>query len=141
MSNSTESNGLIGERPAPLEVDMAMWGDRMVETAPTPGQGATDATAGVQKPIAVALNAQDVGRMYAANYSPYMFMQEVLEKLKAAGAPIEGTIRLRVAHGAVARVKPNLDNGAVFQYLWLDESYVAGMQEFAKQQKAMGFFS
>jgi hypothetical protein len=131
-------NDLIGERPV-LEVDMELYGDRMVVDDPTTTQGPADAAAGGLKPIAVALDAQDIGRMAAENYSPYMFNQFLLEKLKAAGAPIEGTLRLRVAHGAVARVKPDLNRGAVFQYIWLDEAYVEGMHDFARKQKAMGF--
>jgi hypothetical protein len=139
MSNSTESNGFIGERPP--DIDYALWGDRMVETAPTPGQGAADATAGPLKPVAVALDAQDIGRMAAEGYSPYMFMQFVLEKLKFAGAPVEGTLRLKLAHGAVARVKPDLGRGAVFQYIWLPEEHVRGIHDFAAKQKAQGFFA
>jgi hypothetical protein len=131
-------NDLIGERPV-LEVDMELYGDRMVVDGPTTTQAPADAAAGALKPIAVALDAQDIGRMAAENYSPYMFNQEILARLKHAGAPVEGSIRLKLAHGAVARVKPDLNRGAVFQYIWLDEAYVEGMHAFARKQKAMGF--
>ena len=137
MSNSTASNGLIGERPP--DIDMALWGDRMVVDDPTPGAAPADAAVGPLKPVAVALDAQDIGRMTAENYSPYMFNQEILARLKHAGAPVEGSIRLKLAHGAVARVKPDLNRGAVFQYIWLDEAYVEGMHDFARKQKAQGF--
>lgn len=137
MSNSTESNGLIGERPP--DIDYALWGDRMVETAPTPGQSATDAAVRPLKPVAVALDAQDIGRMAAENYSPYMFNQEILSRLKHAGAPVEGVLRLKLSYGAVARVKPALNRGAVFQYVWLPPEYAQDINDFAAKQKAQGF--
>jgi hypothetical protein len=135
MSNSTDKP-FIGERPP--AIDYALWGDRMVGDAPAL-VGEDDERG--PKPVAVQLDAQDIGRMAAEGYSPYSFNQFILEKLKFAGAPIEGVLRLRCTQGAVARLKPDLAQGPVFKYVWLPPAYVAGLAEFQKQRAAQGFLA
>jgi hypothetical protein len=76
----------------------------------------------------IVITAEEIGQMTAKRYSPYDYQQYVLSKLRAFGAPIEGTIHLKPAHGAVARVKPNAANPQdFFQWMWLDEHYVAAI--------------
>ena len=41
---------------------------------------------------------------------------------------MEGTIRLRLSHGAVAKVKDSvLQEQDYFEYIWLSEEYVAAI--------------
>lgn len=84
------------------------------------------------KPIAIRVSAQDIGRMYAEKYSPYMFNQALLERFKAVGVPVEGALHLRLVDGAIAREKPNGPQD-YFQYVWLPSLYVAGMQKYARE--------
>ena len=114
--------------PAP-EVDMQKWGSRLAADLPNIAP-VKPAEPTALKPVAVTLSARDVERLYVeqrGQCDPRAFMQFLLERLKAAGAPVEGTIRLRLAHGAVARVKPDPQRpSGGFQYLWLPaESAVA----------------
>ncbi len=106
----------------PSEVDMSRWADRAagLEEVDLALDGATS-----MKPIAIVVSAQDIGRMYHEKYSPKAFMQELLSRFKFAGAPVEGVINMKLAHGAVARVKSNpLEPQDFFQYIWLPEPYV-----------------
>ena len=79
-------------------------------------------------PVVVTLDAQDIGRMYAAGQGPYAFMQELLARMKQHGAPVEGTLRLRLAHGAVVKVKPDPgQQDAFFRYMWLPDEHVQAL--------------
>ena len=76
-------------------------------------------------PIVVSLDAQEIGRLYAYSPSPYHFMQELLRKFKAAGAPVEGVLKLRLAHGAVVKVKQQPGQMKMsFDYMWLPAQHV-----------------
>ena len=79
---------------------------------------------GSDHPIAVTLDAQDIGRMHAARYTPDQFMAELMEKFRAAGAPVEGVIQPKFAHGKLARVKDHPQGPGCFGYVWLPENYV-----------------
>lgn len=80
------------------------------------------------RPIAVSISTHDVQALYACNTSPDSYNQLILAKLKDSGAPVEGTLRLRLAHGAVCRVKDNpLEPANEFVYMWLPEAYVAAI--------------
>jgi hypothetical protein len=78
------------------------------------------------KPIAIAIDAQDIGRWFASKLSPAQFNQELLARFKAAGAPVEfGPQGLRLAFGRVAKVRANparMDQ--YFRYVWLPADYV-----------------
>lgn len=81
-----------------------------------------------EKPIAVTISSDDIQRLYAAQTSPFMFMQCILAKLKDAGAPIEGALTLKLAHGQVYKMKTNpMVEQDGFQYMWLPEQYVHSM--------------
>ena len=112
--------------PTP-EIDMALWGDRMQATAPDAPLGtlrpALDSD--VPLPICIQITAEEIGQMTAKQFGPYEYNQYVLGKLKAFGAPVEGVLHLKLAHGAVARVKPSAANPQdFFQWMWLAEPYV-----------------
>ena len=120
--------------PSTPKIDMSKWGDRLAADLPdTTPLRPVEAT--THKPVAVAISAQEVGRLYAAqngDCDPRVFMQLVLERLKAAGAPVEGTLHLRLAHGAVARVKPDTKAPQMeFKYVWLPPEHAAALVEYA----------
>jgi hypothetical protein len=77
-------------------------------------------------PIAVLVTADEIAALYISNTSPDGFMQYLLGRLKSSGAAVEGAMRLRLAHGAVYKVKGE-PGQMYFQYLWLPEAYVAGI--------------
>ena len=80
------------------------------------------------KPIGARISTADVRALFACNTSPDAYMQCILGALKDAGAPVEGTIRLRLSHGAVAKVKDSvLQEQDYFEYIWLSEEYVAAI--------------
>lgn len=110
-------------------IDMKKWGDRQAApdtlsrlTPPTDYRGL--------KPIVVRISAEDIGRQYAANANrfgkcnPNVFRQFLLERLKEAGAPVEGTLVLKLAHGAVAKIKDDAPQPYI-RYMWLPAEYAA----------------
>lgn len=112
------------------DIDMSKWGSRLAADLPNIAPvRPVESTA--LKPVAVSISNFDIQRLYVAQKGrcdPRLFMQFVLERLKAAGAPVEGTIHLRLAHGAVARVKPDPQEPQVeFKYLWLPAPYAVAI--------------
>jgi hypothetical protein len=86
------------------------------------------------KPISVEISTQDVQMLFACHTNPEQYMQLILAKLKDAGAPVEGTLRLRLAHGAVCKLKDNpMQEQAAFVYMWLPEQYVHAIAQGAAQ--------
>ena len=80
------------------------------------------------KPIAVAISTHDIQVLYATRVSPDDYAQLILAKLKDAGAPVEGSLRLKLAHGQVYKLKTNpLKEQDYFEYLWLPMPYVAAL--------------
>lgn len=66
--------------------------------------------------------------LYACNTKPHAFNQLLLAKLKDAGAPVEGTLTLRLAHGKLAKLKDSvLEEQVDFTYIWLPDAYVAAI--------------
>ena len=87
-----------------------------------------DVRRSADKPIAVWLSAQELGAHVARYGTPFEFNQMLLAKLKAAGAPVEGQLALRLAHGAVAKVKPDAAKKEFgWKYIRLPEEYVAAI--------------
>lgn len=77
------------------------------------------------KPIFVNISTDDVQALFACGTHPDQYNQLILAKLKDAGAPIEGTLRLRPAHGAIVKLKDNPTiEQTCFTYGWLPEAYV-----------------
>ena len=77
-------------------------------------------------PVAVTMDAQEIGVFYASNLSPVEFNQMLMAKFKDAGAPVEGTLHLRFAHGQMYKLKSQ-PGEMEFTYLWLGEAYVDGL--------------
>lgn len=77
------------------------------------------------KPISVSISTEDVRMLFACNTSPTAYNQLILAKLKDAGAPVEGTLNLRLAHGKLFKLKDSpLQEQPDFQYIWLPEAYI-----------------
>ena len=86
------------------------------------------------KPIAVAISDHDIQALYAMGTSPTAFSQLILAKLKDAGAPVEGILKLKLAHGNVYKLKDNpMEPQTEFTYVWLPEAY-----DFAVGQQSSG---
>ena len=81
------------------------------------------------KPIAVTISTDDVQALFAVGTNPYNFNQLILAKLKDAGAPVEGTLHLRMAHGSVFKLKDSVfEELPEFTYLWLPENYIYALK-------------
>lgn len=77
------------------------------------------------KPISVEISTQDVRVLFACHTKPDAYMQLILAKLKDAGAPVEGTLHLKLAHGRLCKLKDNpLQEQSGFVYMWLPDAYV-----------------
>lgn len=57
------------------------------------------------KPIAIEISTQDIRMLFACHTSPTAYQQLLLAKLKDAGAPVEGTLNLRLAHGKLYKMR------------------------------------
>jgi hypothetical protein len=109
-------------------IDMALWGDRaaspaerrMYDSAITYDEGL--------KPVAIAVSANDIGKLYHDGASPFVFTQFLLERFKAAGVRVEGSVKMKLASGEVYKVK---DQGPSewFRYVWLPPAYVQGLKD------------
>jgi hypothetical protein len=95
-------------------------------------------TVKVQKPVCVALHAQEIGRLYADRVTPFEYMQGLLYRLREAGAPVEGTNILRLAHGKVFKLRQSNLGRAWVSYLWLPEEKVAELEQWRKENGLKG---
>ena len=76
--------------------------------------------------ICIKIHWREIVRLNNDKTSPTAFNQYLLTQFRAAGAPVEGLINLRLAHGAIARVKPRLDDeDGVFRYVWMTDEQAA----------------
>ena len=81
-------------------------------------------------PVVITLDAQEIGALYAARATPYAFNQHLLEKFKAAGAPVEGVLELKMSHGQVFKMKDDLYNRpGAFTYMWVNDQYAKALSE------------
>ena len=92
--------------------------------------------ADLDKPIVVVLTGLDLMRIKGG---PNEFNQELLARLKAAGGPVEGLAWLKLKYGALARVKPNLQDQHIgrFRYMWLPPATVAVVAEGIRQEQQL----
>jgi hypothetical protein len=86
------------------------------------------------KPIAIWLDAQELGVLAAKRATPTEFNQELLRRFRHAGAPVEGLAHLKLAHGAIAKVKPDPNNQEMgFRYIWMPTEYVEAIASAGKR--------
>jgi hypothetical protein len=86
-----------------------------------------------EKPVVIALSAQEIGALHAARTNPDDFRQYLLQKFKAAGVRVEGTLYLRLAYGEIARFRKEAQPG-VFHYVFLPESHAYALREKIKSE-------
>jgi hypothetical protein len=92
--------------------------------AQSPAEAQMLAEMGRWKPVAITLDAQEFGALYATKTSPNGFIQYLLAKLKTTGAvPVEGVLALRLAHGKLFKLKDSPLGKGYFSYIWLPENY------------------
>jgi hypothetical protein len=81
----------------------------------------------------VTLDAQELGTMYAAKLSLRQFMQELLERFRAKGAPVEwGGLGLRLAHGQLLHMKTHPQGPMYHGYLWMPDEMWASLEQYKK---------
>ena len=86
------------------------------------------------KPIAIFLDAQELGALVAKRTTPTEFNQELLRRFRHAGAPVEGLAHLRLSHGAVAKLKPDPNNQVMgFHYIWMPVEYVSAIATIGRR--------
>lgn len=98
----------------------------------TPEESARAAAECGEHPIMIVITAQEIGRMWAAKSSPTVYNQMLMEKFRAAGAPVEGVLNLTFAHGRLARVRPSREHAGEFGYVWLPDLWAAKMVEYQR---------
>jgi hypothetical protein len=82
------------------------------------------------KPVGIFVSTMEIQVLYASGTNPFAYNQFLLEKLRDAGAPVEGAIHLRLAHGQLFKLKTNPVNPEDgFRYLWLPENYSYALQQ------------
>ena len=74
------------------------------------------------KVIAIRVAGFEIAALYNDRTGPYQFSQLLLERFKAAGAPVEGIVRLRLARGKVFKIKSR-PGDASFRYVWLPNEH------------------
>jgi hypothetical protein len=85
------------------------------------------------RPIMITITNQEIGAMTAGGASPTLYMQFVMEKLKAAGAPVEGILELKLAHGRLARTRPDPARPeAGFGWVWLPDEWAAALMKYQR---------
>jgi hypothetical protein len=108
-------------------IDMQKWGDRAAMPDEVQAYARGPIPHSLHKPIAIRVEEFEIRMLYAAQQGecdPDAYNQFLLERFKHAGAPVEGIIKLRLAHGAVCKVKTNhLEPQTFFQYLWIPAEY------------------
>ncbi len=82
--------------------------------------------------LEIKVDAQEIGRLYADKTTPDGYQQFLLGKLREAGGPVEGTLKLTLAHGKFLRFKRN-DPGE-FRYMWLAEAEWSQLQSMGGLQ-------
>ena len=87
-----------------------------------------------EKPICVALHAQEIGKLHTTKTTPFEYMQGLLYRLRLAGAPVEGISTLRLAHGKVFKMRQSNLGPAWVSYIWLPETKVAELEKWRKEQ-------
>jgi Zn-finger nucleic acid-binding protein len=86
------------------------------------------------KPIAIWLDAQELGVLVAKRTTPTEFNQELLRRFRHAGAPVEGMAHLKLAHGAIAKLKPDPNNQEMgFRYIWMPAPYVEAIASVGRR--------
>jgi hypothetical protein len=68
--------------------------------------------------IAIRVAGFEIAALYNDRTKPYAFAQLLLERFKAAGAPVEGVIKFKLLYGKIFKLKSR-PGDASFRYCWL----------------------
>ena len=74
------------------------------------------------KVIAIRVAGFEIAALYNDRTKPYAFAQLVLERFKAAGAPVEGVIKFKLLYGKIFKLKSRPGDCA-FKYVWMSEEH------------------
>ena len=74
------------------------------------------------KVIAIKVAGFEIAALYNDRTGPYAFAQLLLERFKAAGAPVEGVIKFKLLHGKIFKLRSKPGDNS-FKYVWLPPEY------------------
>ena len=74
------------------------------------------------KVIAIRVAGFEIAALYNDRTGPYAFAQLLLERFKAAGAPVEGVIKFKLLHGKIFKLRSKPGDNS-FKYVWLPPEY------------------
>lgn len=81
------------------------------------------------EPIVASIDCQTMAAWYVMDgANPYKFNQKILAALRDRGAPIEGALHLKPAHGRIARIKNSPKGPGWFDYVWLPDQFVKALE-------------
>jgi hypothetical protein len=80
-------------------------------------------------PVTVTITAQEFGVIYNQRLTPFEYTQYILGRLKVAGAPVEGTLTLRLKYGNLCRVKESIQGPGQFDFMWLPPAWAQAINE------------
>ena len=72
--------------------------------------------------IAIKVAGFEIAALYNDRTGPYAFAQLLLERFKAAGAPVEGVIKFKLLHGKIFKLRSKPGDNS-FKYVWLPPEY------------------
>jgi hypothetical protein len=76
----------------------------------------------VDKVIAIRVAGFEIAALYNDRTKPYAFAQLLLERFKAAGAPVEGVIKFKLLYGKIFKLKSR-PGDCSFRYVWMPEEH------------------
>ena len=74
------------------------------------------------KVIAIRVAGFEIAALYNDRTGPYAFAQLLLERFKAAGAPVEGVIKFKLLYGKIFKLRSKPGDNS-FKYVWLPPEY------------------
>ena len=72
--------------------------------------------------IAIRVAGFEIAALYNDRTGPYAFAQLLLERFKAAGAPVEGVIKFKLLYGKIFKLRSKPGDNS-FKYVWLPPEY------------------
>ena len=78
------------------------------------------------KVIAIRVAGFEIAALYNDRTGPYQFSQLLLERFKAAGAPVEGVIKFKLLYGKIFKLKSRVGDTS-FRYCWLPEEHCTAL--------------
>ena len=86
-----------------------------------------------EEPIMITIDAQTLGACFNAKMSPQVYNQFLLENFKAAGAPVEGVIKMKLARGKICKMKSHPRGPGYFGYMWLSDEAWSMVDQYGRE--------